>query len=63
MLRMMVAEAQRDPELGIETREGRMIEGVLDLQEQTVDKIMCPRIDVVAVPLEATANELLKNYQ
>jgi putative hemolysin len=60
MLRMMVVEAQRDPSTGIESREGRMIEGVLDLQEQTVDKIMCPRIDVLALPEETTVTELLR---
>jgi len=60
MLRMMVVEAQRDPDTGIGSREGRMIEGVLDLQEQTVDKIMCPRIDMLALPKETTVTELLR---
>lgn len=60
MLRMMVVEAQRDPDTGIGSREGRMIEGVLDLQEQTVDKIMCPRIDMLALPKETSVTELLR---
>jgi len=60
MLRMMVVEAQRDPTTGIESGEGRMIEGVLDLQKQTVDKIMCPRIDMLALPTETSATELLR---
>ncbi len=60
MLRMMVAEAARDPKLGIESREGRMIEGVLDLQELEVSKIMRPRIEIAALPVTASAKELLE---
>ena len=60
MLRMMVAEAQRDPESGIETKEGRMIEGVLDLQEQPVKIIMQPRINMLALPIDCSATEILR---
>jgi len=60
MLRLMVAEAQRDPTTGIESQEGRMIKGVLDLQEQTVEKIMKPRVDMIALPVDASATELLE---
>jgi CBS domain containing-hemolysin-like protein len=38
MVRRVVAEAQATS--GIESAEGRMIQAVLDLQEQPVDKIM-----------------------
>jgi len=60
MLRMVVDEAQRTE--GIETGEGRMIKAVLDLQDNSVDKIMQPRIDMVAVPEDATAMEILKTF-
>lgn len=60
MLRMVVDEAQRTE--GIETGEGRMIKAVLDLQETSVDKIMQPRIDIVAVSESASATEILKTF-
>ena len=49
MVRMVVAEAQRTE--GIEKNEGRMIEAVLDMDTREVEKIMQPRVDIVALPL------------
>jgi putative hemolysin len=48
MVRMVVAEAQRTE--GIERNEGRMIEAVLDMDTREVEKIMQPRVDIVALP-------------
>jgi len=59
MLRMVVDEAQRSDE-GIETEEGRMINAVLDMQDVVVNKIMQPRVDIVALPVEATASAMLR---
>jgi len=56
---MVVDEAVESTE-GIETGEGRMIKAVLDMQDTTVEKIMQPRVDIVAVPEAATATEILK---
>jgi len=61
MLRMVVDEAVQSSE-GIETSEGRMIKAVLDLQDNAVDKIMQPRVDIVAVPEDANANEILGKF-
>lgn len=60
MLRMVVDEAQRTE--GIETGEGRMIKAVLDLQDNSVEKIMQPRIDIVAVSEDTSATEILKTF-
>lgn len=59
MLRLVVDEAQRSDE-GIETGEGRMIKNVLDMQDKEVERIMQPRVEIVAVPETFTASELLK---
>lgn len=58
MVRRVVAEAQATS--GIESGEGKMIEAVLDLQEQAVDKIMTPRVDIVSVGVTTPATEILK---
>jgi putative hemolysin len=57
MVRRVVAEAQATS--GIETAEGKMIQAVLDLQEQEVDKIMTPRVDMISVRVDAPASEIL----
>ena len=44
---------------GIETGEGRMIKAVLDMQDKEVSKIMQPRVDIVALPELASANQIL----
>jgi CBS domain containing-hemolysin-like protein len=59
MLRRVVDEAERSEE-GIESEEGRMIKAVLDMQEQAVSRIMQPRVDIVALPVEASASTLLR---
>ena len=58
MLRMVVDEAQRTE--SIETGEGRMIKAVLDMQDKEVEKIMQPRVDIVAVAEGTSATDILK---
>ena len=58
MLRMVVDEAQRTE--GIETGEGRMIKAVLDMQDKEVNKIMQPRVDIIAVKMSTCATDILK---
>lgn len=58
MLRMVVADAQRTA--GIDTNEGRMIKAVLDMDSREVQKIMRPRVDIVALPLDATGTQMLQ---
>ena len=58
MLRMVVADAQRTA--GIDTNEGRMIKAVLDMDSREVQKIMRPRVDIVALPLDATGTQILE---
>jgi putative hemolysin len=53
-----VEEAQRTA--GIERGEGRMIKNVLDMQGKEVRNIMQPRVDMVAVPVDATAQQILE---
>lgn len=60
MLRMVVNEAVKTEEDGIEGREGRMIQNVLDMQETSVSKIMRPRIDIDACPESCSLAELLE---
>lgn len=59
MLRRVVDEAQRSKQ-GIDSGEGRMIKGVLDMQDKEVGRIMQPRVEVLALPESSTARELLK---
>ena len=47
---------------GIETGEGRMIKAVLDMQDKEVSKIMQPRVDIVALPELASANQILVEF-
>ena len=61
MLRLVVDEAQRTE--SIQSGEGRMIKGVLDMQDKEVSKIMQPRVDVVAVAEEDTVEEILRVAQ
>lgn len=57
-MRLVVDEAQRTA--GIELGEGRMITNVLNMQERDVRTIMQPRVDVVALPVDATARQILE---
>lgn len=59
MLRRVVEQAQKT-ENGIETGEGRMIKGVLDMQDKEVGRIMRPRVEILAVSEALTAGELLQ---
>lgn len=59
MLRRVVREAQRSSR-GIETGEGRMITGVLDMQDKEVGRIMRPRVDIMALPETTSAQEILR---
>lgn len=59
MLRRVVDEAQRSSE-GIESGEGRMIKGVLDMQHKEIARVMRPRVDIVAVPVTLPAADILR---
>jgi CBS domain containing-hemolysin-like protein len=43
----------------LDTDEGAMIRGVLDLEETTVKAVMVPRVDTVSVPLSASLDEVV----
>jgi hypothetical protein len=61
MVRMVVAEAQRTE--GIEKNEGRMIEAVLNMDTREVEKIMQPRVDIVALPFgNRLKNSFLRRF-
>lgn len=49
-LRLIVAGADRSG--SIEKYESQIIQNVLDLEETDVREIMCPRVDMVALPIE-----------
>ena len=59
MLRLVVSEAERSEE-GIKTDEGRMINAVLDMQDTEVSRIMQPRVDIIALPEQASASKILE---
>lgn len=44
----------------VEPEEGEMLESVMELGERTVRDIMVPRVDIVALPEDATLEELLE---
>jgi len=59
----IISLVEQDEELGeesgeLEEDERRMIKGVFDLDETLVREIMTPRVDIRAVPQEATVEEL-----
>ena len=58
MLRLVVSEAERSE--GIKTDEGRMINAVLDMQDTEVSRIMQPRVDIIALPEQASASKILE---
>lgn len=57
-LRLIVAGADRSG--SIEKYESQIIQNVLDLEETDVREVMCPRVDVVALPAPSTLAELLE---
>ncbi|CAM9686559.1 unnamed protein product [Phaeothamnion confervicola] len=57
-LRLIVTGAKQSG--GIETEEGSMIEGVLDLQDTKVSEIMCPRVEVVAIESNSSMMDLYR---
>lgn len=57
-LRLIVAGADRSG--SIEKYESQIIQNVLDLEETDVREVMCPRVDVVALPDNSTLAELLE---
>lgn len=57
-LRLIVAGADRSG--SIEKYESQIIQNVLDLEETDVREVMCPRVDVVALPATSTLAELLE---
>ncbi|KAI0559170.1 Cyclin M transmembrane [Gracilaria domingensis] len=56
-LRLIVAGADRSG--SIEKYESQIIHNVLDLEETDVKSIMCPRVDMVAIPNNNTMTQLL----
>ncbi|MGI5816693.1 MAG: hemolysin family protein [Armatimonadota bacterium] len=44
----------------VEPDEGEMLDSVMELREQTVRDIMVPRVDIVAMPEDATLEDLLE---
>ena len=56
-----VLEAPADPEAQESlSEERRMMRGILDMSDQTVREVMSPRIDIVAVSVEASIGDVLK---
>lgn len=49
-----------EEEGSLEPEEGEMLDSVIELCEQTVRDIMTPRVDIVAVPADASVEELLE---
>ena len=56
-LRLMLRSAEESGV--IEAQEEKMIKGIIDLEETVVREVMTPRVDVVAVPTDATLEEML----
>ena len=46
----------------IDSENADMLQGVLEISERTVYEIMVPRVDMVAIPVTITADELKKNF-
>ena len=46
----------------LDSENAEMIQGVLDLSERTVQSIMIPRVDMEAIPIDITVEELKKNF-
>lgn len=57
-LRLLVAAAGQSG--SIDAKESSMVESVLDLQDTKVSEVMTPRVEVVAVDVEATVAEALE---
>jgi len=56
-LRMMLRSAEESGV--IEATEQEMIRGVIDLEETVVREVMTPRVDVIAIPEDASLRDLL----
>ena len=46
----------------IDSDNAEMLQGVLDIQERTVYEIMIPRVDMVAIPVDISAEDLKANF-
>ncbi|MBQ8468135.1 MAG: HlyC/CorC family transporter [Clostridia bacterium] len=46
----------------IDSNNAEMLQGVLDIQERTVYEIMVPRVDMVAIPVDISEEELKANF-
>lgn len=56
-----VLEAPADPEAQESlSEERRMMRGILDMSDQTVREVMSPRIDIVAVSVDASIGDVMK---
>ena len=56
-LRLMLRSAEESGV--IESQEQEMIKGIIDLEETVVREVMTPRVDVIAVALDAPLSDLL----
>ncbi|GMH73856.1 hypothetical protein TL16_g06304 [Triparma laevis f. inornata] len=56
-LRLIVSGARDSG--SIESTEGEMIQGVLDLQDQKIREIMRPRVEIIAIPKEMSVANVL----
>jgi len=57
---IMAAADLGEEEGTVEPEEGEMLDSVMELGEQTVHDIMVPRVEIVAMPAEATLEELIE---
>ena len=46
----------------IDSENAEMLQGVLDISERTVYEIMVPRVDMIAIPVTISAEELKNNF-
>lgn len=57
LMRLLEAVNEEDEAL---TEERQMLRGLLEMSGQAVRELMTPRLDVIALPVEATATEAMK---
>ncbi|MGC9318206.1 MAG: hemolysin family protein [Armatimonadota bacterium] len=57
---IMAAADLGEEEGTVEPEEGEMLDSVIELRERTVKDIMVPRVDMVALPADATVEQLME---
>ena len=55
-------EESEDSESSIESDERTLLGNVLSLRDLTAQDVMVPRVDIIAIPLETTEEELLGTF-